>query len=97
MASLRRKDLSEKQAFGALSEDTETAIPWERRAPGSGASTHTLETEMSLLSLRNRMEANAKMKNTVWDNVGETDKRSIMQGLEYHSKAFEFYFTPHSV
>lgn len=82
MASLRREDLSEKQAFGALSEDTETAIPWERSAPGSGASMHTLETEM---------------KNTVWDNVGEIDKRSIMQGLEYHSKAFEFYFTPHSV
>ena len=38
-----------------------------------------------------------KLTNMVWDNVGETDKGSIMQGLEYHSKAFEFYFTPYSV
>lgn len=61
MASLRREHLSEKEAFRAFSDDTERAITWERRAPGRGDSKHTLETEMSLLSLRNRMETNAKI------------------------------------
>lgn len=63
---------------------------WGRRAFGRENSKGSLETEMSLVSLRSRMKANVKTVNTMWDKVDELDKAYIMQGLAYHNKALDF-------
>lgn len=61
MVPLDRECLSEKVTFGARPSMMiyREAIIWERRASGRGNKC-SLETEMGLVSLRNRMKAKWK-------------------------------------